>query len=312
MDNSFAHLDWSLIRAFLAVAETGSLSGAARSLSQSQPTLGRQIKVLEDQLGLRLFERQARGLSLSAKGEGLLEPARAMRDAFGQLGLRAAGQDERMHGTVRITASEVMAQRILPQVISRIRQEEPNIQIELVSSNQSENLLFREADIAVRMYRSTQLDVITKQIGVAAMGIYAARSYLSQCSVPTSLEDLLDHPIVGYDRDDRIIQGMRALGWPVTRDFFAVRCDDENTYWELVRAGCGIGFTQQSFANSDPMVQRILPEFELPTLPIWLAAPEAMRATPRIKRVWEMLEEGITPFFANANVPNLDPTPPSR
>lgn len=297
MDKVFSQIDWSLIRAFLAVAETGSLSGAARALSQSQPTLGRQIKQLEDQLGLRLFERQPRGFALTPTGESLLEPARAMRAAFHQLNLRAAGRDERMQGTVRITASEVMARHALPAIIAHIREAEPDIQIELVPSDASENLLFREADIAVRMYLSTQLDVITKQIAKAPLGVYAAKSYLAKHGTPTAIEDLLDHSIVGYDRDDRIIAGMRDMGWPVTRDFFSVRCDDQNTYWELVRAGCGIGFTQALIADHDPEVEQVLRDLPLEPLPIWLAAPEVMRSTPRIKRVWDMLEEGIVTLF---------------
>ncbi|MGH1576735.1 LysR family transcriptional regulator [Planktotalea sp.] len=303
MDNSLAELDWSLIRAFLAVAETGSLSGAARRLSQSQPTLGRQVKLLEEQMGLRLFERQTRGLALTPTGESLLEPARAMRDAFGQLSLRAAGRDAKMQGTVRITASEVMARHVMPKIIAGIRNAEPDIQIELVPTDASENLLFREADIAVRMYRSTQLDVITKQIAQAPLGVFAAKSYLAERGTPLQVDDVLGHDIVGYDRDDRIIQAMRALGWNATRDNFAVRCDDQNTYWELVRAGCGVGFTQLIVGEADPTVERLVPELDLPPLPVWLAAPEEMRATPRIKRVWEMLELGITQTFANTCLP---------
>jgi DNA-binding transcriptional LysR family regulator len=297
MDDSLSHLGWSLVRAFLAVAETGSLSGAARQLSQSQPTLGRQIKLLEDQLNLRLFDRQPRGFALTPTGESLLDPARAMRDAFSQLNLRAAGRDDRMKGTVRITASEVMARHVMPQVIATIRDAEPDIQIELVPSDASENLLFREADIAVRMYRSTQLDVITKQIAEAELGVYAAKAYLAKHEAPANLDALMEHTMIGYDRDDRIIQGMRAMGWPVTRDFFAVRCDDQNTYWELVRAGCGIGFTQTLVARGDSNVEQIFLDIPLDPLPIWLAAPEAMRSTPRIKRVWDILEAEISSIF---------------
>ena len=300
MDKTLTHLDWSLIRAFLAVAETGSLSGAARELSQSQPTLGRQIKLLEDQLGLRLFERQARGFDLTPTGESLLEPARAMRTAFGQLSLRAAGRDDKMRGTVRITTSDVMARHALPQIIAEIREAEPDIQIELVPSDASENLLFREADIAVRMYRSTQLDVITKQIACAPLGVYAAKTYLDKHCTPNAIADLLNHSLIGYDRDDRIILGMRAMGWQVQRDFFDVRCDDQNTYWELVRAGCGIGFTQEFVANKDPSIVRLLPDMMFDPLPIWLAAPEAMRSTPRVKRVWDLLEKGITKRFPSS------------
>jgi len=298
MDGSLEEIDWSLIRAFLAVAETGSLSGAARKLSQSQPTLGRQIKQLEERLNLRLFERKPRGFSLTPSGESLLEPARDMHAAFYQLKLRAAGTDETMHGTVRITASEVMARHALPPLIAQMSEAEPDIQIELVPSDTSENLLFRESDIAVRMYRSKQLDVITKQVGEAALGVFAAKSYLDKHGRPQTAADLLEHSVVGYDRDDRIINGMRAMGWQVSRDFFSVRCDDQNTYWELVRAGCGIGFTQQLVARADPNIEQLVPHMTLDPLPIWLAAPEAMRSTPRIRWVWDMLEDGIAKMFA--------------
>ena len=150
------------------------------------------------------------------------------------------------------------------------------------------------------MYRSTQLDVITKQIAIAPLGVYAAKNYLAVHGRPETIDALTEHTMIGYDRDDRIIQGMRAMGWQATRDVFDVRCDDQNTYWELVRAGCGIGFTQQFVANKAPEVQRILPDLPLDPLPIWLAAPEAMRSTPRVKRVWDLLEKGITKRFPSA------------
>lgn len=298
MDKTLSDLDWSLFKAFLAVADTGSLSGAARQLAQSQPTLGRQIKQLEAELGLTLFERHTRGFALTEAGSGLIAPARAMQAAAAQISLQAAGQDANLSGTVRITASEVVARHVLPSIIAGLRADAPDIQIELVPSDTSENLLFREADIAVRMYRSTQLDVITKHIADVPMGIYAARSYLEQRGVPQVAEDLFDHDLVGYDSDDRIIQAMRMMGWHATRDMFAVRCDDQNTYWELVRRGCGVGFTQQQVGHNEPLVQRLLPQMQIDPLPIWLAAPEAMRTTPRIQRVWQVLEDGLQAQFA--------------
>jgi DNA-binding transcriptional LysR family regulator len=302
MDKPLHTLDWSLIHAFLAVAETGSLSAAARALSLSQPTLGRQIKQIETQLGLTLFERQPRGLKLTPAGETLLEPASSMREAACLLSLRAAGQDQTLSGTVRITASEVMAHHVLPKIIAQMRRAEPQIQIELVPSDASENLLFRAADIAIRMYRSTQLDVITKQIGAAPLGVYAAKCYIAERGLPQSPDTLQGHDLVGYDRDDRIIQGMRALGFPATRDWFALRCDDQNTYWQLVAAGCGIGFAQRIVGDQCSDVTRVLPDLPLDPLPIWLAAPEVMRSTPRIRRVWDLLEHHLSQVFADPPV----------
>ncbi len=121
MDTALEKLDWSLIRAFLAVAEHGSLSAAARSLGASQPTLGRQIRQLEDDLQQVLFHRQPRGLSLSDNGQALLDPAQQMRAAMHQIALTAAGRQTRIEGPVRITASETMSMYVLPPILAELR-----------------------------------------------------------------------------------------------------------------------------------------------------------------------------------------------
>ncbi len=298
MDKRIESFDWSLVQAFLAVAETGSLSGAARVLGTSQPTLGRQIKTIETQLGAELFRRQPRGFALTETGAALVSPAQAMRDAVRQIALTAAGQQEQLEGTVRITASVATSAVHLPPIIAHIRNLEPEIAIELVPSDDTSNLLFREADIAVRMYRPTQLDLVTQHIGDIPLGIFAAKSYVAARGAPRSRMDFLDHDFVGYDAATQIIDGFAAFGLAVERDTFKTRCDDQIAYWELVRAGCGIGFAQADVGRNDPLVQEILSDFELPTLPIWLTAHEAMRQTPRIRRVWSLLAEGLKPLVA--------------
>ncbi|MDP5362682.1 MAG: LysR family transcriptional regulator [Paracoccaceae bacterium] len=298
MDKSISSLDWSLVQSFLAVAETGSLSAAARQLGTSQPTLGRQIKQIEAQLGAELFYRQARGFALTQTGAALVRPAQAMRDAMQQIALTAAGQRARLEGTVRITASVATSAQHLPRIIARIRKLEPQIAIELVPSDDSRNLLYREADIAVRMYRPTQLDLVTQHLGDIPLGIFAAKTYLAERGMPQSPADLARHDFVGFDSGNEIIDGFRAAGLEVDRDYFKTRCDDNVAYWELVRAGCGIGFAQADVGRSDPLVDQIEIGMPLPTLPVWLTAHEAMRQTPRIRRVWELLEQGLRPLVS--------------
>ncbi len=293
MDDALTPADWSLIQCFLAVAETGSLSGAARALGRSQPTLGRQIQALEQSLGAQLFERHARGLRLSETGAAVLPMAHRMRAAMAAISLTAAGQSQRLEGTVRITASVFASHHILPPIIARIRAAEPAIELDLLPSDTSENLLFREADIAVRMYRPTQVDVVTSHIADFGMGIFAARSYLERAGWPETPDDLLTHDLVGYDSNDLIVRSMRDMGWPVSRDSFAVRCDNQATYWQLVRAGCGIGFSQTGVARADPLVEEIRLGIGIAPLPVWLTAHRAMRRTPRIRRVWDLLAEGL-------------------
>lgn len=292
--------DWSLFEAFLAVAEGGSLSEAARTLGTSQPTLGRHIAELERGLGLELFQRHPRGLSLTDDGLAILPRARQMQDAVNGIALAAAGREADLSGTVRVTASDVLSFFHLPPMIARIRSEHPEIQIELVSSDQSSNLLFREADIAIRMYRPTQLDLVTRHVGDLPIRMFAARRYVEVRGVPTSPEDLRKHDVVGYDANEAIIAGMRAEGLPAERSWFGVRCDNNLANWALVRAGCGIGFGQKIVGLSDPEIVEIDIGFPLPPLEVWLTAHEAMRRSARVKKVWDMLAQGLEALCRDA------------
>ncbi|WP_170336584.1 LysR family transcriptional regulator [Ruegeria arenilitoris] len=293
MDRTLTLSDWSLIQSFLAVADSGSLSAAARELGRSQPTLGRQIQILESELGVSLFDRHARGLKLSQVGTQLLPMAQQMHEAMSAFSLTAAGQSQQLEGSVRITASVFASHHLLPPILAEIRKQEPAIQLELVATDVTENLLYREADIAVRMYRPEQMDIISRYLGDVPLCFCAATSYLDRAGRPTTPQELFDHDLVGFDANEEIISKMREKGWPVGKDSFATRCDLQSAYWELVRAGCGIGFSQVKVAQADPDVEILQLDVDIPILPVWLAAPQAMRQTPRIRRVWDLLAEGL-------------------
>ncbi len=290
-------LDWTLYRSFLTVAEAGSLSAAARLLSLSQPTLGRHIAELETALGTALFTRFARGLHLTDAGTAMLPAARQMRDAAAVLTLIAAGRAQSLSGTVRLTASRTVSQYVLPPILADLRAQEPGIEIELVPSDSTENLLFREADIALRMYRPTQLNVVTRHLGNLPTAIYAAKTYLDRHGRPQNADDLLAMDFVGFDRSDVILRLIADLGIQRRREDFPLRCDDQVVYWALVRAGCGIGATQCQIGDADPIVERIAPFIPLPSLPVWLTAPEALRQNPRVRRVLDHLSSSFQAFI---------------
>jgi DNA-binding transcriptional LysR family regulator len=189
---------------------------------------------------------------------------------------------------------------VLPPILARLRQAEPSIQIELVPSDTSENLLYNAADIALRMYRPEQLDIVARHVTDLSIGLYATPAYLDRRGRLQTPEDLRHHDFVGYDRDERILRVMRAMGMEVDRGFFPLRCDDQVVYWELVRAGCGIGGMQVGIAAQDPAVERVLPDLPLPGLPLWLAAPDSLRRNPRIRRVWDFLFESLGALNARA------------
>lgn len=281
--------DWSQIQSFATVAEHGSLSAAARVLGSSQPTLSRHIAALEATLGARLFDRDQRGMVPTAAGLDLLEHATQMADAAARFAMVGGGQAPETGGTVRITASQVVATYTLPPLLTALRTAYPDISVELVASNTTDNLLRREADIALRMYRPTQEDVIAKHVADLPLGAYAAHSYIARRGTPQTLADLVDHDVIGYDRSTLILDGFANAGLPVRPDFFAFRSDDQVVCWEMVVAGFGIGFGQIPMAEADPRVVRVSGDAPVGTMPMWLTAHAELRTTPRIRRVFDWL-----------------------
>lgn len=288
--------DWTILRSFLSVANSGSYSAAAKALNISQPTIGRHIQTLEEALKVDLFKRHTRGYALTQKGRDILPFAQQMQQALAEIELTKP--EDTLEGTVRVTASLFISSNILPDIIRGIRQDYPEINLDLVPSDTSENLLFREVDIALRMYKPKQLDLVTKKLGTVEMGVVASKSYLDRKGHPTSPQDFKDHDLIGYDHNDLILQGMQAGGLPATRDWFNVRCDNQAIYWDLVRSGCGIGFGQREVIERDPELKHILPDLNIPPLPLWLTTHDALHKTPRIRAVWTALENGLKPFVS--------------
>ena len=299
--NTSAHLqpalpnfDWSLIRSFLCVLDQGSLLGAARVLQMSQPTVGRHVAELESQLGVVLFERTGRGLVPTTLALQLAVAARGMEAGALQLTRTLSGAQTQTSGTVRITASVPVAAFLMPAVLAQLRLALPEIQVELVSSNQVSNLLRREADIAVRMVRPEQATLVARKLGEVGLGAYAHRSYLARRGAPNTVAHLLQHDLIGSDTDPSIVQGFLAMGFPVMRDAFALRTDDFVVQWQAVRAGLGVGFCTDYMARTDPDVLRVLPGLlNIPPLPMWLAVHREIRTSHRIRAVFDFLGEAL-------------------
>lgn len=290
MNNNF---DWRLIRSFLAALEQGSLLGAARVLSATQPTIGRHIAELEAQLGVVLFERTGRGLLPTPTALQLADAARAMDSAANELARNVTGADAGISGTVRISASQPVACYLLPPILAQMRQALPDVQVELVVSNAVSNLLRREADIALRMVQPEQASLVVKRIARITLGVYAHRDYLRRRGTPRHPQDLLKHDLVGTDRDETILRGMAGFGLPVSRTSFAFRCDDLIGYWAAVRAGLGIGFVSDYLAATDKAVVAILPMIKVPPIPIWLTVHREIRTSQRIRAVYDFLSQAI-------------------
>ncbi len=288
-----SNFDWSLVRSFLAALDHGSLLGAARALGTTQPTVGRHIAELESQLGTVLFERTGRGLLPGDAALRLADAARAMEGGAHQFARQASGADDSVSGTVRLSASQPVACYLLPGVLAQMRLALPDVQVELVASNAVSNLLRREADIALRMVRPDQSTLVTKRIARVTLGAYAHRDYLHRRGKPRQPHDLLDHELIGGDRDDAVLRGFAGMGIPAGREAFALRTDDLIAYWEAVRAGLGVGFVADYLARTDSQVVPILPMLKISPLPIWLTVHREIRTSRRIRAAYDFLAQAI-------------------
>lgn len=292
-----SEFNWQLIPSFLAAQQYGSLLGAARALGISQPTVGRHIALLEVKLGTPLFERTGRGLIATPAAMRLAEAARAM-EAGAQTMMRSAHQAQTtLSGTVRISASQPMACCLLPQLLLKLRAEQPGIQIELVVSNAVSDLLRREADIAIRMVRPTQSSLVARRIGQVTVTACAHRHYLVRRGVPQVPADLLQHELIGNDRVQDIGRGFAAMGHPVEAEQFALRTDDLMAYWAAVRAGLGIGFVAAYLLRDDPDVVAVMPDMALPAVPAWLVVHREIRSNRRIRAVMDFLARELPPLL---------------
>lgn len=286
-------MDWSLLQSFAAVAQHGSLTAAAQATGATQPTLSRHISVLEQQLGTRLFERSKTGVTLTDPGFRLVEHARDMADAAHKLTMAHEGQNDGLTGTVRITASQIMATYILPDLVTTLHVKHPEIAFEIVASDETNNLSRREADIAVRMYRPTQNDVVAQHVGDMLIGAYATPAYIQRNGGLDEPQDLLHHSLVGYDRSTQIVDGLRERGIEATRDHFKFRSDDQVVCWQMVRAGFGVGFNQIAIGDADTTVVNLIPSQNVASIPVWLTAHPEVRNTARIRKVVDGLRDGL-------------------
>ena len=285
--------DWSLVRSFLAVLEKGSLLAASRDLQLSQPTIGRHVAELESQLGLVLFDRNGRGLLPTEAAYHLADSARIMQSGADQLARNVMGADLGASGTVRITASQPVSCYVLPPLLAQMRLSLPDVQVELVASNEVSNLLRREADIAVRMVQPQQASIIARRVGKVTLRACAHQDYLRRRGVPRQPSDLLAHDLIGGDRNDDTLKGFAAQGLVVGREQFAFRADDLIVVWQAVRAGLGVGFVSEYLIRSDPAVIPVLPKLKIQPLPVWLAVHKEIRTSKRIRAVYDFLADAL-------------------
>lgn len=285
--------DWSLYRTFLAVLQEGSLSAAARALAVTQPTVARHIAALESAVGFQLFTRSQRGLAATEGALELRPYAQSLAATAAAMMRAASGQGKVVRGTVRVSASEIMGAEVLPPILSSLRQQHAGLEIELVLSNAVDNLLRRDADIAVRMVEPVQEALLVRRLGSVTLGLHAHRRYLDRAGVPRTLKSLQNYSVIGFDRETPAIRDMRARLPGFESICFALRTDSDIAHLMAIKAGFGIGVCQVALARREPDLARVLPgAFDL-KLGVWLAMHEDLRSTPRCRAVFDGLAAAL-------------------
>lgn len=292
---------WDLYRSFLAVASEGSLSAAARMLGMTQPSLGRHVRQLEATLGVALFTRSPQGLALTEVGAELAEHARGMAVASAALRRAASGGRQEVRGVVRITCSEVVGGEVLPAMLAGLRRQQPGIVIELSLSDAAEDLLRKDADIAVRMLRPSQAALVARRVGAVGLGLFAHRRYLKERGTPRTLADLHQHALIGFDSETPALRAMRSRvpgGEVYAREHFALRTDSPLAQLAALRAGYGIGACHRALARRERQLVPVLPKAFGLELDTWLVMHEDQRTNRRVRLVYDYLFETLAAYAA--------------
>lgn len=287
--------NWNHARAFLAAADAGSFSAAARVLESTQPTVGRQVSALEEELGIVLFERVGNGLALTPAGAELAAHVRSMHDAAVHMSRIAAGRSQALDGTVRISASELVAAYLLEPVVRRLRREHPAIELEIVVSNSAHDLQRREADLAIRNFAPTEPELYARKLPARAARMYATPTFIASLrrEGPLRPDDLGRAEFFGFIEVDRMVSYLQALGIPATRRSFPIITDNHLVQWQLCRAGLGICFVMEDVGEADPAVEQVLPTLPPMPVPMHVVSHRDLRTSRRMRVVFDLLVEEL-------------------
>jgi DNA-binding transcriptional LysR family regulator len=296
------NLDWALWRSFLAILREASLSGAARTLDVAHPTIRRHLDELEGKLGAPLFVRSPSGLVATELAQSLREAAQTMEAAAALLVRTASADAGTSAGVVRITASEIIGVEVLPPILSALKARHPGLSFELSLSNNVEDMLRHDADIAIRMTRPAQDGLLARKVGLIPLGLYAHQSWIARHGEPVSLAELIaSGSLIGYDRDPAIIRALLAFGLRATPTDFCFRSDSDLAQLAALRAGLGVGICQQSIAARDPKLKQVLPDF-IQALEVWLVTHPNLRNVRRVRATLDALAGGLTAATKSASL----------
>ena len=287
-------MDWRALQDVVAVAETGSLSAASLRLNVSQPTVGRRIEQLEQQLGAVLFTRTAQGLFLTELGESIIQNAQRMQEEALAIERVATGANQQLQGTVRLSLIENLGIFWLPKKLAQFHQLYPHLSVEVNIDNKNINLLRREADVAVRLARPEQPDLVCRKAGRFRMALYASTEYLEQLGTPVRFSDLKKHYHIGFDT--------AMMGYSQQRkkleSLFAIenirhRSNSHMEMIEATRAGIGCSLLSCLVADAHEDLHQLYPGKIYHDWDIWLVTHSDIHKNASIRAIFDFLVDAL-------------------
>jgi DNA-binding transcriptional LysR family regulator len=279
-------MDWDKLRIFHAVAKAGSFTRAGESLNLSQSAVSRQISALEENLGVPLFHRHARGLIMTEQGELLNRTARDVANRLNQTVAQMSDFSESPQGPLRITTTVAFGSVWLTTRLHKFLRQYPEVEVSLVFADSELDLAMREADLAIRMAPPSQPDLIRRRLLSMQYHVYAAPSYLEEYGAPKTVQDLKNHRIVAYgERPNRYTAN---LNWLLEASMDAdanpsvLRVNSAYGIFRAVQSGLCLGGLPDYFAITSPDLVRILIDLPGPQYDIFFVYPEELRHSKRI------------------------------
>jgi DNA-binding transcriptional LysR family regulator len=293
--------DWNLLRSFIAIYETGTLTEAAQRLNTTQPSMGRHLRELEAQVNETLFVRLPGKLKPNARADELFEAILPMRHSIREAQDLFFNTAAAVSGVVRVAVAETHAYHVIPAILMPLLDQHPELEIELSVSNQSDNLLRRDADIAVRFFRPLQDDIIAVKVGDTSLGMYAHEDYLMRHGEPTELELTGGHIVSGNDREALPKSGVLHGAPPKQPIRFRFRTDFVLAREASAMAGHTLSMMFVDIAKTKPQLKRVLADRINLKQEVWLCAHEELKRSPRMRLVWEQLEVSLRARFSPNN-----------
>ena len=293
-------MNWDGFRYFTAAAEVGSLSAAAKMLDSNQSTVGRHIDALESALGIKLFQRSVKGISLTEEGQVVYEQSQQIKNSVVKIQRVVQGGEATASGTVRLSLPEGLGQEVLIPALDKFYQQHPKVKLIFNVSATTANLTQGEADVAVRLFHPEESDLVIKYLGEMKLGLYASESYKENYGLPKQLRDIRKHKVITYGDQLSILPENQ---WLLNHSGEALRvmCSDSTvTRFKATVSGIGLSVQPEVLGKTNANLIRLFKSVKLPAHKVWLVYHKDVQHMSRIRAVVDFISNCLVDEFREA------------